>query len=157
MYLALPVVMEIAVGIERKGIEVYRELKRKTDNPILDYLIGQEQNHIRAFQAMFTAEAVGASAEEGFEMPHLDEDYLAAAYANTDVFGRVQPVDVPPEGLFSMAVQMEKESMRFYLELLSELPERLERQRALSRRLADEERQHLCDLLAEKAALLAAR
>ena len=149
MYLSLPVVLEIAQGIERKGIEIYQQMKDRFDDPLLDYLIAQEKEHIRVFHDLF-ARAPSASTKETIEIPHLDEDYLAAAYANTEIFGQVKPAHVPAKDLFPMAVVMEKESIRFYLELLAEIPEQFHEQRTLVHRIAGEERQHLRKLLARK-------
>lgn len=156
MRLSLAVLLDIAVGIELKGIEVYEQLKQRTGSTLLDHLITQERNHIRVFQKLFSNErAVGP--EETLETPHLDEDYLADAYASTEVFGAVKPANAPVNSLFALAVAMEKESIRFYLELLDELPEPFERPRALLRQIVDEERHHLRDLLAKKESLMGPR
>lgn len=149
MNLPLTVVLQIAQGIERKGIEVYQRMKTRFSDPLLDLLIQQEQAHIRVFQELFEMSRTGPLAD-GLETAHLDADYLTAAYANAEIFGHVDPTRVPPEGLFALAVSMEKESIRFYLELLAELPERCQEQCTLVRRLADEERQHLRSLLAKR-------
>ena len=149
MNLPLTVVLQIAQGIECKGIDVYRQMKDRFGDPLLDLLIEQEQAHIRVFHDLFEMSKTGPLAN-GLETTNLDADYLAAAYANVEVFGQVDPNQVLPQGLFALAVSMEKESIRFYLELLEELPERCPDQRTLVRRLANEERQHLRTLLARR-------
>lgn len=156
MRISLAVVLEIALGIERKGIEVYRELKNRFEDPLLEYLIRQEQEHIRAFQEVFKTQKTGSN-EEGMDTPHLDEDYLAAAYANTEIFGQVKPDNMSAKGLWPMAIVMEKESIRFYLELLEQMPDLFQEQRALVRRIAGEERQHLRDLLTKSEAFTVER
>jgi rubrerythrin len=157
MYLSLAVVLEIALGMERKGIEVYERMKERAGGgAVLDYLIEQEHNHIRVFRELF-ARGKSGTAEETMETPHLDEDYLAAAYANTEVFARVHAPDATPHGLYELALAAEKESIRFYLELAEEMPERFARQRDLLRTIADEERGHLRTLLVQKDALIGGR
>ena len=54
-----------------------------------------------------------------------------------------------------MRLSLTKESLRFYLELLQEMPERFEQPRAILRRIADEEQQHLRNLVANKTTLTA--
>ena len=151
MNLSLAVVLGIAQGIERKGIEVYQQMKGHFNDPLLDYLIEQEGHHIRVFQELFKT-GLATSREQTMETPHLDEDYLMAAYANTEIFGQVRPTRVSAKGLFPLAVSLEKESIRFYLELVDEMPERFEHERELLRKIAGEERQHLRTLLAKKEA-----
>lgn len=156
MYLSMTAVLDIAQGIERKGIEVYRLMKERFGDPFLDYLIAQEENHIRTFGKLFSTEGLAAP-KNGFETQHLDEDYLAAAYADTELFGQVKPTRMRAANLFPLAVSMEKNSLRFYLELLDEIPDRLQAQRELVRRIAGEERQHLRDLLAKQGSFTVPR
>ena len=142
-------ILNIALGIERKGIEFYERIRERGDADFADFLIEQEKNHIRTFEDIFTShkEKFG----EHLDMPHLDEDYLVAAYVNTEVFGPSDPNAIDPSRLLDVAIGMEKNSILFYGELYDGMVKGYEETARLIRDIQHQERQHL-RLLAEKKA-----
>lgn len=135
-------VLNIGLGIEQKGIEVYERMKGSIGNGTTDYLIGQEKEHIEKFKELFSSDSQ-LFEEPARDVGHLDEDYLGAAYVETSVFGNLDISSVNADNLLDTAISMEKESIMFYSDLMAYVPEKYPVQRALLNDLRTEERKHL--------------
>ena len=109
MYLSKATILHISLEIERRGIAFYTAMKKRITGDFLDYLIEQEKAHIRTFNELFSQDS-GTVTADRFETPHLDDDFLVAAYGDTEVFGATDPDSVSPPQLFDIAIEMEKNS-----------------------------------------------
>ena len=107
------------------------------------------KNHIRTFEAIFDKDK-GRIREERFEVPHLDDDYLVAAFAGTEVFGKADPSSLDPRDTYAVAVEMEKNSVLFYRELVDALAGKFAAEAKLLKEIEREEREHLRRLAARK-------
>jgi rubrerythrin len=154
MYLSRETILTISLEIERKGIDFYRKMKERFDDDFLDYLIDQEKDHIRTFNELFAADS-GKIKTERFETTTIDDDFIAAAYAGTEVFGAIDPKGIPETQLFDIAMEMEKNSILFYGELVETLGEKFKDEAALITALREEEKKHLRTLVDKKKALTA--
>lgn len=152
MYLSRETILTLSLEIERKGIEFYTAMKKRTPDAFLDYLIEQEHEHIEVFKNLFDRDR-GAVRQERFENPHMDDDFLIAAYAETEVFARVDPATAELAELYDIAIAMEKNSIVFYGDLIETLGERFKEEAALVEGIRQEERKHLRDLVEKKRAL----
>lgn len=142
MILSSEAVLNIGLGIEQKGIEIYEQIKQEIGNGKTDFLIGQEKEHIEKFKQLF-AEDSELFKSPDIDIGHLDEDYLTSAYVETSIFGNLDVSKVDPENLLDTAISMEKESILFYGDLISWVPHGHASQRALLNDLRKEERKHL--------------
>ncbi|MFW5771584.1 MAG: hypothetical protein ACOCX9_09140 [Spirochaetota bacterium] len=106
----------IAVEMERKGIDFYQQLKDGSNDAIIDDIIGDEKEHIQIFHDLFN-ETTGVHKGESYPHFYMDEDMLIEAYANTEIFGSTDPNKVQGKSSFDVAVMMEKESILFYSQL----------------------------------------
>ncbi|OPZ29576.1 MAG: Rubrerythrin [Lentisphaerae bacterium ADurb.BinA184] len=145
-------ILQIALAIENKGIAFYSAAARRFADPLIEWLIGEEKRHIRVFQGIFGQDG-GRIREERFEVPHLDDDYLVAAFAGTEVFGKADPAALSQAELFGVAVEMEKNSILFYRELSDALPERFAAEIEMLRQIESEEHEHLRRLAAARSRL----
>ena len=152
MHLSRAVIHDISVRIERKGIEFYKAMKERVDDDFIDFMIEQEQQHIRVFSDIFGADR-GEADEEPFLRDYMDDSYLAAAYADTEVFALVDPKTVEADKLYDVAISMEKNSLLFYTELIDGLQERYQAEIDLIKRIRDEEKEHLRMLVRKKMSL----
>lgn len=146
MIVSSETVLSIVLAVENKGIEVYQALQERFHADFLEFMIGQEKEHIRMFQDLFGRDR-GAAGSHQFETSHLDEDYLVAAYAETEVFGKLEPQGLEEYELYQTAIQMEKDSILLYSELLDMLPDRAGDQARLLSSVQAEEKQHLLTLI----------
>jgi|SRR6056297_2380558 len=106
----------IAVEMERKGIDFYQQLKDGSNDTIIDDIIGDEKEHIQIFHDLFN-DTTGVRKEESYPHFYMDEDMLIEAYANTEIFGSVDPGRTKGKSSYDVAVMMEKESILFYSQL----------------------------------------
>ncbi len=135
-------VLNIGLGIEQKGIEVYEQVKQEVGNGKVDFLIGQEKEHIEKFKQLFNQDS-GLFKSPDVNAGYLDEDYLSAAYVETSVFGNLDVSKIDRDNLLDTAISMERESILFYGDLISVTPHEYASQRALLNDLMKEERKHL--------------
>ncbi len=135
-------VLNIGLGIEQKGIEIYEQIKQEVGNGKVDFLIGQEKEHIKKFKQLFSEDSK-LFKSSGSDVGHLDEDYLTSAYVETSIFANLDVSKVDRDNLLDTAISMEKESIQFYGDLLSLAPHGHESQRSLFTDLRREERKHL--------------
>ena len=152
MYISRTTILGIALAIEQHGIDFYTRVKARLADPLLDFLIGAEKMHIRTLNGIFGKDT-GSIQQERFEVPHLDDDYLIAAFAGTEVFAKADPETVSKADLYATAVEMEKDSILFYRELVDALAERFPAEADLVRAVEREEREHLRLLAAKKREL----
>lgn len=152
MYLSKATILHISLEIERRGIDFYTAMKKRIADGFLDYLIEQEKSHIRIFTELFSKDS-GTVTADRFETPYLDDDFLVAAYADTEVFGAADPESVSALQMFDIAIEMEKNSILFYGELVESLGEEFATEAALLGKLRDEEKKHLRTLVEKKKAL----
>ncbi len=143
------VVLNIGLGIEQKGIEVYEQVKQEIGNSKVDFLINQEKEHIEKFKQLF-AEDSGLFKSPDGNAGYLDEDYVSTAYVETSVFGNLDVSKIDRDNLLDTAISMERESILFYGDLISVTPYQYASQRALLNDLMKEERKHLVTVTAMK-------
>jgi rubrerythrin len=150
--------INIAIGIERRGIAFYDVLARSTQSAkareVFLYLVGMEREHIRIFQDMLDE-------ADRFEVP---ENYAGeyAAYLQALVDSAVFTDDAVTSELAThsendaaaveLGINAEKDSILFYYELREMLPEP---GRATVDRIIAEEKLHLRQLSELKKALAA--
>jgi rubrerythrin len=141
--------INIAIGIERRGIMFYDVLARSTGDArtreIFQYLSGMEREHIRAFEGMLGA----ADREEHPETYAGEYGAYLQALADSAVF----PDDATTSELVSQAegdlaavalgIGAEKDSILFYYEMM-ELAS--PREKAMIRKIINEEKSHLRQL-----------
>lgn len=134
----------IAVNIEAKGIEFYEKMNVHYKLDIITDIIQQEKEHIETFHALF--EKI-----EGTEaiptLPHFyeDKDMLTAAFANLEVFAKIDLKQVKTIHPVEIAIQIEKESILFYhqLEDMLDNKDRNSKEVQLVQQIRQEEIQHL--------------
>ena len=141
--------INIAIGIERRGIAFYDVMARSTQNTkarqIFQYLVGMEREHIQIFQNML-------SEADKYEVP---ETYAGeyAAYLQALVDSAVFTDDAVTSELATqsendiaaveLGISAEKDSILFYSELKEVVPKR---ERATISRIIAEEKLHLRQL-----------
>jgi rubrerythrin len=153
MHISRAVIYDIAVRIERNGIEFYKAMKERVDDDFIDFMIEEEKQHIRVFTDIFQADA--AKADESMLGDYMDESMLAAAYADTSVFALVDPKTADTNALYALAISMEKNALLFYSELIAGMPESYQEDIKLLKGIRDEEKKHLLMLIEAKSKLSA--
>ncbi len=134
--------LNIALRIESAGYVYYKDLAEKVSGEVrklFENLADQERDHSRRFQ-----EILGRY-EEDFEVSPEVLGYLQAL-AETSIFPKL--VEKPPEDLkeaVRLAIEVEKDSVLFYSEILNYVPEK----KAVEE-IVEEEKKHLRNLLAVK-------
>ena len=141
--------INIAIGIERRGIAFYDIMVRSTQNAIagdvFQYLADMERQHIRVFQDMLTE-------ADKYQMPETQaEEYAAYLQALVDsaVFTddmvtneMVTEADSDVKAL-ELAIGAEKDSILFYYEMRDIMPQRA---RPTVNKIIAEEKSHLRQL-----------
>mgnify|MGYP006291742833 CR=1 FL=1 len=151
MIISAEAILGIAVAIENNGIEFYEKAGKTVDDAsFLDFLIEEEKRHIEVFQDLFAQG--GKLGQIQLDHPHLDEEALIAAYAETEVFGRESADDLGPEALIDVGIRMEKNSILFYSELIDLVDAKHQDEAKLLRQIREEERKHLKLFLDKKRA-----
>ena len=150
--------IDVAIGIERRGIMFYDVLARSTNNArareVFQYLAGMEREHIRAFEGMLTA----ADRKEHPET-YAGEygDYLQALADNavfTDDSITSDLVSQADNDLAAveLGIGAEKDSILFYYEMMDLVPRR---ERVMIGKIITEEKSHLRQLAELKKVLKA--
>ncbi len=134
----------IAVEMERKGIDFYQKLKDGSNDAVIDDIISDEKEHIQIFHDLFN-ETTGVRKEESYPHFYMDEDMLIEAYANTEIFGGSDPEKAAGKNTFDIAVSMEKESILFYSQMQDMFgnDQQYSKEIDILERLKKEEAQHL--------------
>ncbi|HKL22695.1 MAG TPA: hypothetical protein VJ904_12890 [Tichowtungia sp.] len=141
MNLSRTAVLNIALEIERHGIELYEQIRKKNgDRELLDWLIEQEKAHIKVFHNLF--DAGGAVHEDQFNATHLNDDMLAAAYGSTELFAKINP-DSALKDLYATALALEKDSVLFYAELIDLIGNDYPAEAELLTKIRAEEQKHI--------------
>jgi rubrerythrin len=151
--------INIAIGIERRGIAFYDIMTRSTDNAatrdVFQYLANMEREHIQIFQSML-AEADKYQIPETYTQEYAS--YLQALVDST-VFSddmvtseMATQADSDIEAL-ELAIGAEKDSILFYYEMKEIMPRRAQ---ATVNKIIAEEKSHLRQLseLKKKLAVL---
>jgi rubrerythrin len=141
MNLTKTAILNIALEIERHGIELYEQIREKNgDRELLDWLIDQEKAHIKIFHNLF--DAGGAVHEDLFNSTHLNDDMLAAAYGNTELFAKISS-DSALKDLYATALALEKDSVIFYTELIDLIGSGYPAEADLLKKIRGEEQKHI--------------
>jgi rubrerythrin len=141
--------INIAIGIERKGIAFYDVMTKSTDNvatrDVFQYLADMEREHIQIFQGML-AEA---------DKYHIPETYAQeyASYLQALVDSAVFSDDMVTSEMatqadsdikaLELAIGAEKDSILFYYEMKEIMPQRAQ---ATVNKIITEEKSHLRQL-----------
>jgi len=120
--------VEIAVNVEENGEKFYRKLSKKVENDeqkkLFEYLAGQEIEHARVFRKLGYV--------EGKVFPSF----------NT-MFERVKGMSF--ESIIDCAIQLEKDTILFYNEVLKLIKN--ERSRKMIASIIEQEKRHVLDLI----------
>ncbi len=134
--------LDIALGVERRGVAFYDTVARSTDNPdtahAFKHLADMERDHVQLFEKMLT---------EPFELPEYS-DYLKNLVENSvfssDKISSQFALDADtPEKAIELGVIAEKDSILLYYELRDVLPAASHWQ---IERIIGEEKRHLNEL-----------
>ncbi|MBI5887159.1 MAG: ferritin family protein [Deltaproteobacteria bacterium] len=149
-------ILEVALRIEENGVKFYTDASKAFKNAnivkIFQDLAKEEAVHIKVFRELI--KLVPESGPFGEYTPYMEEasDYLNAL-ANSEVFTRPEegaklPLTVRSEkDAVEYAIQMEKESLLFYLEMKNMIREK---DKAVIDNLIEQEKNHLSQLTAIK-------
>ncbi len=110
-------IYNISVEIERKGIDFYEKLKDGTNDSIINSIIEDENDHIRRFNEIYDYMRDKVK-EEAVPHFYMEEDMMVDAYASTEIFGNVNPEEMKKKDVYDVAIQMEKDSILFYTQML---------------------------------------
>ncbi|MFC1899716.1 ferritin family protein [Chloroflexota bacterium] len=150
--------INIAIGIERRGIIFYDIMTRSTENAaareIFQYLLDMEQEHVKIFQDLF-------SASDKYEAPEIySEEY--EAYLEALVESAVFTDDLATSEMASqvdsdikaieLSMSAERDSILFYYNMKEIMPRRAQ---ATVDKIITEEKSHLIQLSAFKKKLAA--
>ena len=149
-------VIEMAKDIEKRGLDFYKNQAKKTDNKELKELLLQlaedEQDHYDTFSKML---------DEAKELTDTDSDYVygeeVSAYLSAIIEFTVFPAEEEIEekvnsieDVLELAINAEKDSILFYREMMEYNNEKTNK---ILKKLVDEEKQHLLDLVKYDAEL----
>jgi rubrerythrin len=142
-------IINIAIGIERRGIAFYDVLARSTQNAkarqIFQYLVGMEREHILIFQDMLD-EADKYEVPEAFAGEY--EAYLqalvdSAVFTDDAVTSELATQSENDIAALELGINAEKDSILFYYEMREMMPKAA---RAKIDKVIAEEKQHLRQL-----------
>lgn len=149
-------VIEMAKDIEKRGLDFYKKQAKKTENDELKKLFlklaEDEQEHYDTFSEML---------EKAKELTDTDSDYVygedVSAYLRAIIEFTVFPSEEEVEDkinsiedVLELAINAEKDSILFYREMMEYNNEDTNK---ILKRLVDEEKQHLLDLVKYDAEL----
>ena len=121
--------IDIAIGIERRGIAFYDVMTRSSDNPaardIFHRLVGMERQHIEIFQGMLTeAEKYRPSAAPtGEHADYLQTLVDNAVFADDLVTSETAFQADSDIKALELAIGAEKDSILFYYEMRDIMPQ----------------------------------
>lgn len=149
-------VIEMAKDIEKRGLDFYKKQAKKTeDGELRDLLLKlaeDEQDHYDTFSKML---------DKAKELTDTDSDYVygedVSAYLRALIEFTVFPSEEEVEDkihsiedILELAINAEKDSILFYREMMEYNNEDTNK---ILKRLVDEEKQHLLDLVKYDAEL----
>lgn len=143
-------IVELGIQIEKNGKDFYRGLAARANDggvkQVLEYLAGEEEKHIEVFREIFSS-----SCDYEPEKAYPDEYFsymnsLASSYVFTEKDKGREAAEKVTDLIagVEMGVGFEKDSILFYQEMRSHVPES---SRGLVDRLIEEEKRHLRKLL----------
>jgi len=148
-------VLEVAVRVERLGIELYRKLYDTEESPhaksTFSFLAAEEEKHAGTFRKMLEE---NANYTPRFDYPgeygRFLNDYAASIVGKVEKAGSLMNRITINEAL-EMGIEFEKETILFYYELKSEGD--FENNSEALQRIIDEERSHWRKLVSLKDTL----
>ena len=152
--------INIAIGIERRGITFYDIMAKSTDDEaaraVFEELVGMEREHIRIFQDMLDETAVEQSREVS---EHEYSGYLQALIDDSAFTDDMITSEMATEAdsdikALELAISAEKDSILFYYELRDLLPRNIT---STINRIIAEEKIHLQQLTEIKRELSPSR
>ena len=142
-------IINIAIGIERRGIAFYDVLARSTQNAkarqIFQYLVGMEREHILIFQDMLD-EADKYEVPEAFAGEYgayLQALVDSAVFTDDAVTSELAAQSENDIAALELGINAEKDSILFYYEMREMMPKAA---RAKIDKVITEEKQHLRQL-----------
>ena len=141
--------INIAIGIERRGIAFYDIMTRSTDNTaareVFQYLVGMEREHVRIFEGMLNeADKYQPSETYPGEYAAYLQALVESAIFTDDVLTSEMATRTGSDiEAMELAINAEKDSILFYYEMKEILPRPA--QPAVNRIIA-EEKSHLRQL-----------
>jgi len=134
--------LDIALRIESVGYSYYQKLSEKTSGEVKSLFVKlatQEREHAAVFREMLK-DADNSLIAKDWE----DNVGYLKSYAEISIFPRIESIDVPDNinKAISSAVEVEKDSIIFYSDLSSFIPDCKE-----LKDIIEEERRHLHDLV----------
>ena len=142
-------IINIAIGIERRGIAFYDVLARSTQNAkarqIFQYLVGMEREHILIFQDMLD-EADKYEVPEAFVGEYgayLQALVDSAVFTDDAVTSELATQSENDIAALELGINAEKDSILFYYEMREMMPKAA---RAKIDKVITEEKQHLRQL-----------
>jgi rubrerythrin len=145
-------ILEMAIRIEENGLGFYKAASASTESTkikeLFDFLIIEEVKHVEQFEAL--KEAITAGTPSDYNDPYLaDESAYLSALADSSIFmkgeegvKKAQSIKSDDEAI-DFAIQMEKDSILFYLELINMVRDD---DRPTVKEILSEERKHIAKL-----------
>lgn len=152
-------ILEMAVRIEENGLGFYKTASASTESAqikeLFDYLIIEEVKHVELFEALKDAVTQGVPTD--YNDPYLaEESTYINALADSNIFmkgeeGETKAKAIKSDGeALDFAIQIEKDSILFYLELLNMVRDE---DRPVVKNILSEERKHITKLTDLRAAI----
>jgi rubrerythrin len=152
-------ILEMAVRIEENGLGFYKAASASTESTkikeLFDYLIIEEVKHVELFEALKDAITEGVPSD--YNDPYLEEESLYLnALADSSIFmkgdegvKKARSITSDDEAI-DFAIQMEKDSILFYLELINMVRDD---DRPTVKEILSEERKHISKLTELKVSM----
>jgi rubrerythrin len=145
--------INIAIGIERRGIIYYDVIARSTENDqaraVFEGLARMERVHLATFEHMLD-DIGGAEVNEGEEEGYIATLLADAVFTDDSVTAdEAAQADTDIKAM-ELAINAEKDAILYYYELRDLLPDGLS---GLVKRILDEEKRHLAQLTAIRQAM----
>ena len=141
--------INIAIGIERRGIAFYDVLARSTQNAkareIFHYLVGMERDHILVFQGMLDEvdKHEVPEAYAGEYGAYLQALFDSAVFTDDAVTSELAAQSENDIAALELGINAEKDSILFYYEMREMMPKAA---RVKIDKIIAEEKQHLRQL-----------
>jgi rubrerythrin len=141
--------IDLAIGIEKKGITFYDVMAKSTEDPggraLFQYLADWERRHIQVFQDMLgKADTYGLSGNHPVGNPAYFQALTENAVFTDEVLASELAYRANSEtAALELSIALEKDSILFYYELRDTLPQRTH---ALLNKIIAEEKSHIREL-----------
>ncbi len=150
--------INIAIGIEKRGIAFYDTMARSTENAVtrelFRYLTDMEREHIQIFQSMlgeadkYPSSATYAGEDAAYLQTLVDNAVFTDDMVTSEMANRAES-DI---GAVELAISAEKDSILFYYEMKDIVPQRAQ---PMVNKIIAEEKSHLRQLSGVKKKLAA--